>query len=341
MVDATGGPVVGEGCRHRIAPFAITAIVSLAVAAPLTAWDRPTLAISVGVVGAIGIAAAVLIPWRRVPRSAQLTIPFAFLIATLLLMSAAGQDVHSPFVSLLVLPLMWLALYESRGSVLAAAALTAGGLAFVHLTALSSAPTAIGASIFVLVVCCAGMGDTLNSLVADARALAAALRENHIALEHLSLHDPLTDLTNRRGFAEQTRLAHDRAETENRPFSLLYIDLDNFKALNDTLGHDAGDLLLEEVSSRLRELVRTTDTVARLGGDEFAILAEGSQPSHAVHLAKRIDAALRLPYRVAPNLAVSASVGVAHSQDVNGDPDAALSAADKSMFLQKVDRRRS
>jgi diguanylate cyclase (GGDEF)-like protein len=339
IVDATDGPLVGDGSGHRIMPFAVTAALSFAAAVPETTWHRPGLAIGVAALGAIVVAVALMTSWHRAPRSAQLVIPFAFLAGTMLLMAAAGQSVHSPFVSLLVLPFMWLALYESRRAVLVAAGLSGVGVWLVQMASVSGAASNVGASIAVLVICCAGMGATLNALVLDARKLAASLREHHLALEHLSLHDPLTDLSNRRGFAEQTRRAHKRAEDENRPFSLLYIDLDHFKTLNDTLGHDAGDLLLEEVAGRLRSIVRTTDTVARLGGDEFAVLAEGSKPPQAVLLAERIDAALRLPYVAAPDHAVSASVGVAHSEDVGGDPDAVLSAADKSMFMRKDAQR--
>jgi diguanylate cyclase (GGDEF)-like protein len=339
IIDATDGPLAGQEARNRVLPFAITAAVSLAVSVPATTWYRPALATAVAAVGAVTLATSFAIPWRRVARSAQLTLPFAFLTATVLLMAAARQDVHSPFVSLLVLPLMWLALYESRFAVLAAAALAGAGLGFVQLTAASNAPSTGLESILVLVICCAGMGVTLHSLVADARALAAALRDHQFALEYQSLHDPLTDVYNRRGFTENARISHYRAVAENRPFSLVYIDLDHFKQLNDTLGHDAGDLLLEEAAERLRRLVRAGDTVARLGGDEFAVLAEGSDPTRSVNLANRIDTALRQPYLAAPNLAVSASVGVAHSADFGGDPDAALSAADRSMFMRKGKRQ--
>jgi diguanylate cyclase (GGDEF)-like protein len=339
IVDATDGPLVGDGCHHRVMPFAVTAALSLAVAVPTTTWYRPWLAITVSIVSSVILLVALGTPWRRVPRSAQLAIPFAFLAAMLLLMGASGESINSPLISLLVLPLMWLALYESRGAVLAAAGLAGVALALVQRNMASNSVTHEGTAIVVLVICCAGMGITLNGLVVDARNLANALREHQLALEHLSLRDPLTDLSNRRGFAEEARLAQHRATTEDRPFSVLYIDLDHFKPLNDTLGHDAGDLLLEEVAERLRNLVRATDTVARLGGDEFAVLVEGSEPAHAVHLAQRIDAALRLPYAAAPGVAISASVGVGHSEDVGADPDAVLSAADRSMFDQKGNRQ--
>jgi diguanylate cyclase (GGDEF)-like protein len=338
IVDATDGPLVGDETRNRVIPFALTAVLSFAISVPSTTWFRPALAVTVAAVGAVVIVAALVTPWRRVPRSAQLLVPFALLAAILLLMSAARQDVHSPFVSLLVLPLMWLALYESRLAVLAAAGLAGVALAVVQSTVTSKLPDTGTESILVLVICCAGMGITLHSLVADARSLAAALREHQVALNHLSLHDPLTDLSNRRGFSENSRIAQDRSTAENRPFSLIYIDLDHFKELNDSLGHDTGDLLLEEVADRLSGLVRSSDTVARLGGDEFAVLADGTEPLQALSLASRIDAALRQPYLAAPTFAISASVGIAHSEDVGGDPDAALSAADKSMFAHKVTR---
>jgi diguanylate cyclase (GGDEF)-like protein len=122
---------------------------------------------------------------------------------------------------------------------------------------------------------------------------------------------------------------------------VLYIDLDHFKELNDTLGHDVGDVLLREVADRLRALVRSTDTVARLGGDEFAVLVEGSGPAHAVQLAERIETALRVPYVAAPDVPMSASVGIAHSADAGTEPDAVLSAADTSMFTRKRERHRT
>ncbi len=185
------------------------------------------------------------------------------------------------------------------------------------------------------------MGATLHRLVEDARLLALDLRDHHERLARLIARDPLTDLTNRRGFADASQRARDGAVRTGQPFSLLYVDLDRFKELNDSRGHDVGDLLLVEVAERLRSLVRTTDTVARLGGDEFAVLALGSEPSRAIRLAARIEAALALPYRAAPGFRLSASVGLAHSCEVGVEPEDVLSAADTAMFARKRDRRRT
>ncbi|MEP7112435.1 MAG: GGDEF domain-containing protein [Ilumatobacteraceae bacterium] len=341
IVDATRGPLVGEGRVDRIMPFAATATISLIVTLPLASWTRPVLAVvGSGLVAATIIGSAV-IPWPQIARTAQVVSPLLFLAATLLLIAATGQGIGAPFIAMVALPLMWLALYENRAAVIAAAILAGVALWLAALSATAESSYEGALTIFVLVICSAGMGVTLHGLVGDARRLAIELREHQLASEHLSLHDSLTDLSNRRGFAAESRLARDRAERDGLPFSLVYIDLDNFKGLNDTLGHDAGDLLLREVADRLRSLVRAGDTIARLGGDEFAVIVEGSDPAHSIQLADRIEAALKLPYVVGDEIPVSASVGIAHSADVGTDPEAVLSAADISMFDHKREGHRS
>ncbi len=339
IVDATKGPLVGEGRLDRVMPFAATAFISAIVAVPATSFTRPGLAVIGSVLVVTTIVSAAIVPWHRMPRAAQLVPPALFLAATLLLVWASGHGVNSPFVALIVLPLMWLAIYENRVAVLSAAALT-GVAIWLVVPSVSVAPNDGAISIYVLIVCCAGMGVTLHGLVADARALALALRKNQLALEYLSLHDPLTDLSNRRDFAAHAQLAGDHAQNDSLPFSVVYIDVDHFKELNDTLGHEVGDLFLKEVADRLRTLVRSTDTVARLGGDEFAVIVQGVDPTQAIHLADRIEAALQRPYVAAPDWPSTASVGIAHSTDAGTEPDAVLSAADSSMFTRKRERDR-
>ena len=114
IVDATQGPLIGDGRLQRVMPFAITATLSMVVAVPATSWARPGLAIVGAVLIAATIAASLAFPWAEVARSAQLVPPFLFLISTLLLASAAGNGIGSPFITLAVLPLMWLAIYENR-----------------------------------------------------------------------------------------------------------------------------------------------------------------------------------------------------------------------------------
>ncbi|GAB6901162.1 EAL domain-containing protein [Kineosporia succinea] len=148
-------------------------------------------------------------------------------------------------------------------------------------------------------------------------------------------YDSLTGLANRTLFLD--RLKEALAREDAGEVSVLFIDLDRFKAVNDTLGHGAGDDLLAEVARRLRDCIRESDTVARLGGDEFAVLMErtrGSGP--ALRAAERITAALSRPIRLAGrDLFVSASVGVAHGDADRHGTGELLRQADLAMYQAK------
>jgi GGDEF domain-containing protein len=100
-----------------------------------------------------------------------------------------------------------------------------------------------------------------------------ARKRAELATEHRAMHDPLTDLPNRITFEEQLKRARAEAEEQERKIAVMFLDLDRFKAVNDTYGHDCGDRLLVEVGRRLQGCVRKSDLVARFGGDEFALLA--------------------------------------------------------------------
>jgi diguanylate cyclase (GGDEF)-like protein/PAS domain S-box-containing protein len=151
-----------------------------------------------------------------------------------------------------------------------------------------------------------------------------AQREAHAELERLAYSDPLTGLANR------TKLEQVLAErTAEHPSTLLYLDLDDFKTVNDSLGHTAGDDLLRTIASRLREIVRANDVVARIGGDEFALLVDDVD---ATSLAERIIELMRDPVGTAGHeLVVTASVGVA----VASDPAEILRHADMAMYDAK------
>lgn len=121
-----------------------------------------------------------------------------------------------------------------------------------------------------------------------------ALEEELLRLAH---HDPLTGLYNRAAFGEQIERAISFAKRNEGSLALLFLDLDDFKRVNDTLGHDAGDRLLAAVASRLLTCVRAEDTVARLGGDEFCVLLEGlANTEDALQAAKRVETCLREPF---------------------------------------------
>jgi diguanylate cyclase (GGDEF)-like protein/PAS domain S-box-containing protein len=156
-------------------------------------------------------------------------------------------------------------------------------------------------------------------------------------LERQALHDPLTNLPNRSLLMDRARQALARLHRGGGVLAMLFIDLDKFKAVNDNLGHEAGDRLLVMVSERLADLMRDSDTVARLGGDEFVVLAEDVESEgEALALAGRVLDALERPFPLGTaEVAMLASVGVAVARDSNSDPETMLREADLAMYKAK------
>lgn len=156
-------------------------------------------------------------------------------------------------------------------------------------------------------------------------------------LERQALHDPLTRLPNRLLLMDRTRQALARLHRSRGVVALLFIDLDRFKAVNDTFGHDVGDRLLVGVSERLAEMMRDSDTIARLGGDEFVILGEElNNDSEALVLAERVLSALKEPFEVGSGeVSMSASIGVSVSRDPEADAESLLREADVAMYRAK------
>jgi diguanylate cyclase (GGDEF)-like protein len=158
-------------------------------------------------------------------------------------------------------------------------------------------------------------------------------------LRHNTLHDPLTGLPNRTLFME--RLSHAIARTKRRKeylFAVLFLDLDRFKVVNDSLGHQVGDELLVAVAQRLQTCLRIEDTVARLGGDEFAILLENiSDISDAGRIAERIQEGLAAPVNLSGyEVFTSVSIGIVDSASAYGLPDYMLRSADMAMYRAKA-----
>jgi diguanylate cyclase (GGDEF)-like protein/PAS domain S-box-containing protein len=161
-------------------------------------------------------------------------------------------------------------------------------------------------------------------------------------INQLAFYDPLTLLPNRRLLVEQLRKALSASARDHRGGALLFIDLDNFKMFNDTLGHDRGDQLLAQVALRLRTAVREADTVARLGGDEFVVMLEHLLPRpaeaaiEAEQIGKKILAALARPYVVAgQEHCTTASIGIALFNDGAQGVDGLLKQADLAMYQAK------
>jgi diguanylate cyclase (GGDEF)-like protein/PAS domain S-box-containing protein len=161
-------------------------------------------------------------------------------------------------------------------------------------------------------------------------------------IAHLAHYDALTDLPNRVLFREQLERELERTR-RGEQLAMLYIDIDEFKSINDSLGHPVGDELLKAVASRLRSCVSDADFVARLGGDEFAIVQTGiAQPSDVMELVKRIYEAIREPYQcLGHHVATDASIGIALAPHHGADMDQLLKSADLAMYGAKADGRRT
>jgi diguanylate cyclase (GGDEF)-like protein len=163
------------------------------------------------------------------------------------------------------------------------------------------------------------------------------LEEQVSSNEWLALHDELTGLPNRRLFADRLTNAIDRADRMRTRLALLILDLNGFKAINDTMGHQAGDQVLREVSAHLRRSVRASDTLARLGGDEFIVVATDLDINQSVdHFMESVRSALEKPILVeGQSMVVSASMGMAIYPDDADDSINLLRIADQRMYALK------
>lgn len=166
------------------------------------------------------------------------------------------------------------------------------------------------------------------------------IKESQRHAEYLATHDALTDLPNRTLFQDRLQLAIANARRTQQLSALMFLDLDNFKTINDTLGHDVGDELLIQVAARLRELVRELDTVARLGGDEFTVILVDTTIEGAEQVAKRIVESLARPFEVRRHsLFVTASIGLALCPVDSENAAGLTKAADTAMYRAKENGR--
>ncbi|MHB1354073.1 MAG: EAL domain-containing protein [Thiobacillus sp.] len=169
------------------------------------------------------------------------------------------------------------------------------------------------------------------------REAEQALREKDAHLEHVAYHDPLTDLPNRALLLDRLRAAVSLNDRTGGRLAVVFIDLDRFKTINDSLGHAVGDAVLQAAASRLKNLARDRDTLARLGGDEFVLLLEGLRDAEAAGaVAEKIIAALEKMLHVGSYpLHISASIGISLYPDDGQDAEALLRHADAAMYKSK------
>jgi diguanylate cyclase (GGDEF)-like protein len=176
----------------------------------------------------------------------------------------------------------------------------------------------------------------LERLTTSLSETTEELRRNGAKLDHLARHDALTGLPNRIAFRDDVSSGLRRVR-RGQGLAVLYLDLDRFKAVNDTLGHAAGDRLLCDVADRMREVVRETDTITRLGGDEFAIAQYGvEQPRSGEMLARRLIDTLSNPYDIAGHrVVVGVSIGITLADRDDLDADQLLRRADMALYAAK------
>ena len=186
---------------------------------------------------------------------------------------------------------------------------------------------------------------TVSPIAKDGRGIGAVIVLRDVTrqralerdLRHQALHDGLTGLPNRKLVLDRLEHAMTRARAGAGPVGVLYLDLDGFKRVNDSLGHNAGDLLLRTAADRLTAALRPQDTVARLGGDEFAVLLEDADPATVERLAQACVDALGSPFLVhGREVAVSVSIGVVPGAANHTDADEVLRNADVAMYAAKA-----
>ena len=180
-----------------------------------------------------------------------------------------------------------------------------------------------------------GSGEGAHSIATVENITVRKVQE--AALEHMALHDPLTGLPNRTLLGDRLRQALLTAQRDRESLSLLIMDIDRFKEINDTLGHHIGDLLLQETANRLRECLRDSDTVARLGGDEFAVILPAAGEGRTVErMAAKLVDALAQPFVIeATELRVDLSIGAAMYPAHGDDVSTLTRLADIAMYEAK------
>lgn len=166
--------------------------------------------------------------------------------------------------------------------------------------------------------------------------LSFELKDERERLRHLASHDRLTDLANRGLFEDRLQQALERAERCGDTVTLMYIDLVDFKGINDTYGHQTGDLVLQIMGQRLKHNTRPTDTVARLGGDELAVVLDGVAPGDALQVAQILAERLAKPCQGTPvPLSIKASIGVAIFPQHAHNAREIIARADEAMYHAK------
>jgi diguanylate cyclase (GGDEF)-like protein len=305
-------------------PFAGMALFGLlASGAPATTWTRPAWIASALLT--VLAAALLLVPASRTRRWAPYAVVGSYLLANALLRDAAGAS-RAGLGMLVLLPVVACALHAGRRELWAAVAGTAGVyfLPILLIGAPEYPVSNLRVGIFI-VLFAALIGTTIQRLVAELRARELEREALLARLDRLAHTDGLTGLQNRRAWSEVLRHTLASATRTGDRVHVVMLDLDGFKAINDTHGHLAGDRLLRELAAAWQPLLREADALARFGGDEFAVLLPGCTEAEAEAIAERLRAAAPPGHTVSAGIA--AWDGDEHADELLGRADAALYAA--------------
>ncbi len=335
------GPLAAPGRGRRLAPF--FAVIAIAV---LSTPFNPQVSVASTVVilcaAATVMALMLWLPWRRYPRwwQAAAGVPPLVLIGVYVHLDGGA---NSPVLTLILVPLIWFALYETRRHLYFVAS-AATVLVFSQMMPLPPVDDVLRAVMLIAVAFV--LLPAIRRLVAAQRAALALADQKSAELEHLALHDALTGLPNRALIMDRLEQAAARVRRDGGICAVLFLDLDGFKAVNDTHGHQTGDILLQAVAARLNSVIRETDTAGRLGGDEFVIVLDrSSTPQAAELLAERLLSLLRQPFTLdrptdhetatdTATISLTVSTGVAVGDGEQGAA-ALLRAADIALYHAK------
>lgn len=292
-----------------------------------TEWVRTDEPLLVHAVAAIFLVLGALLPGVRMAsyvNFARAVIWLTVLAITLLVVAVEGTTYVPAFY---LWPMLGAAYLLSRAEVVA--------LSLATFVACGTA-LAIGGGGHFPVADYAAMLIVGTVVIGTVRLLAEGLSGTVKSLRHRSLTDPLTGLLNRRGFEASLARQYERARFDGRPIAAMLLDLDHFKAINDTHGHQVGDRALQRFAELLEASCRASDIVARVGGEEFAFVMPGATIDQAVDRAERFAATLRED-RAVDGVRMTVSVGVA-PRNAGGDPEgwqAMLEAADAAVYEAK------
>lgn len=330
--------------RLRVVAFGVQATIAVVFLGMLYAalpGHGELLSIPYAAVLILGLAGGLVVwrlPWRRlIAERKELPVFAAWTLGNILLVTVAvglndgaRSDIYLVYA---ITTVFFGAIYPPKGQALLLAVTFAAYLSVLAITGWGIEPAVLVLRLG-LIGTLAFVGNFLT------RELILQTMSHHQAqqrLEHYAYHDPLTKLANRTSFMDRLELAVSKSRRREGLTAVLFLDLDGFKSVNDTLGHEAGDELLLIVAGRLSGCLRPEDTVARLGGDEFTALLEDIRGARdAVRAADRCLDSLKAPIRIrGRDIYVTASVGIVVTVGGRETPSELLRQADLAMYVAK------